>query len=102
MLVYQYGFFSWVRDKRALLYSVLKVLVLPLVLFVVFLPFLNRVDAILLAILFGSPAPLMSIAWAKQHHSDVAFTVHCFLSSTLLFLPAVSIIVLILSSMNIL
>ena len=102
MLVYQYGFFSWIRDKRALLYSVLKVLVLPLVLFVVFLPFLNRVDAILLAILFGSPAPLMSIAWAKQHHSDVAFTVHCFLSSTLLFLPAVSILVLILSSMNIL
>ena len=102
MLVYQHGLFSWVRDKRALLYSVLKVVVLPLVLFLVFLPFLNRVDAILLAILFGSPAPLMSIAWAKQNDGDVPFTVHCFLASTLLFLPTVSAIVLILSSIGIL
>ena len=102
MLIYQHGLFSFIRDNRALLYSILKVVLLPLALLPVFLLFMNRADAILLAILFGSPAPLMGIAWAKQNGGDVPFTVHCFLASTLLFLPVVSAALMLFTTFGIL
>ena len=102
MLVRQYGLLSWVRDRRALVYSVLKVLALPCCLFLVFRLFLSGTDAILLSILFGSPAPLLSIVWAKQNGQDAAFPVHCFLASTLLFLSAASGLLILLTKFGIL
>jgi predicted permease len=93
---------SWVRDRRALLYSLLKVLVLPCCLFPVFRLFLSGTNAILLSILFGSPAPLLSIVWAKQNGQDVAFPVHSFLASTLLFLSAASGLLILLTKFGIL
>lgn len=102
VLVRQYGLFSWIRDRSALLYSLLKVIVLPLCLFAVFRLFLSTTDAILLSILFGSPTPLLSIVWAKQKGDDAAFPVHCFLASTLLFLTAASGIMILLTRLGIL
>ena len=102
MLVRQYGLLSWVRDRRALVYSVLKVLALPCCLFLVFRLFLSGTDAVLLSILFGSPAPLLSIVWAKQNGQDAAFPVHCFLASTLLFLSAASGLLILLTKFGIL
>jgi predicted permease len=102
MLVRQYGLISWVRDRRALVYSVLKVLVLPFCLCLVFRLFLSGTDAVLLSILFGSPAPLLSIVWAKQNGQDAAFPVHCFLASTLLFLSAASGLLILLTKFGIL
>lgn len=102
MLVRQYGLLSWVRDRRAMVYSLLKVLVLPCCLFAAFRLFLNSTDAILLSILFGSPAPLLSIVWAKQNGQDVAFPVHSFLASTLLFLSAASGLLILLTKFGIL
>ena len=96
MLVHQYGLLSWLHDRRALLYSFLKVLVFPCCAFLCFRPFLDLGDAILLGILFGSPAPLLSIVWAKQNGKDVAFPVHCFLASTLLFLTAAGAVMILL------
>lgn len=102
MLVRQHGLLSWIRDRRALVYSVLKVLVLPCCLFLVFRMFLSGTDAILLSILFGSPAPLLSIVWAKQKGQDVAFPIHCFLASTLLYLAAASAVLILLTHLGIL
>ena len=102
MLVRQYGLLSWVRDRRALVYSVLKVLVLPFCLFLVFRLFLSGTDAVLLSILFGSPAPLLSIVWAKQNGQDAAFPVHSFLASTLLYLTATSTVLILLTRFGIL
>lgn len=102
MLVRQYGLLSWLHDRRALLYSFLKVLVLPCCLFPFFRPFLSPGDAVLLSILFGSPAPLLSIVWAKQNGKDVAFPVHCFLASTLLFLTAAGTAMVLLQRFGIL
>jgi len=102
VLVRQYGLFSWIRDRKALLYSVLKVIVLPLCLFAIFRLFLSSTDAILLSILFGSPTPLLSIVWAKQKGYDAAFPVHCFLASTLLFLTAASGAMLLFTQLGIL
>lgn len=102
MLVRQYGLLSWLHDHRALLYSFLKVLVLPCCAFLCFRLFLDLGDAILLGILFGSPAPLLSIVWAKQTRKDAAFPVHCFLASTLLFLSAAGIVIVLLIRLGIL
>ena len=102
MLVRQYGLLSWVRDRRAMVYSLLKVLVLPCCLFAAFRLFLSSTDAILLSILFGSPAPLLSIVWAKQKGQDAPFTVHCFQISTLLYLIAASTILILLTRFGIL
>lgn len=86
MLIHQYGLFSWIRDRAALYFSVIRVLLFPLVIGLCLLPFLGFADAALLAILFGTPAPLMAVAWATRAKSQEEFTIHCFLASTLLYL----------------
>ncbi len=93
ILVRQYGVFSWVRDKAALVYGILKVIALPCLLLPVLSLFLPGQTALLLSILFGSPAPLLSVAWAKKHGQEEAFTLHCFLFSTLLYLTAMGILI---------
>ena len=90
MLIHHYGLFSWVRDKKALFYSVIRVLIFPLATFALMAPFMDPVTAVLLALLFGTPGPLMAVAWATQAKSQVEFTIHCFLASTLLYLIVVS------------
>lgn len=92
ILIRQHGILSWWKDRGALLYGLLKVIVLPLCLYPLLHFFLPRQTALLLSILFGSPAPLLSVAWAKQHHKEEAFAVHCFLFSTLLYLAIASIL----------
>lgn len=86
MLICQYGLLSWLGDRKALTYTLIRVLVFPLVIGLCLLPFLEPVTAALLAILFATPGPLMAVAWATQADSQVEFTVHCFLASTLLYL----------------
>ena len=86
MLIHQYGLFSWVKDRAALRFTLIRVIAFPLVIGTVLLPFLGFGDAALLAILFGTPAPVMAVAWATRSKSHEAFTIHCFLASTLLYL----------------
>lgn len=97
MLMYQYGLFSWVRDVPALIYGIGKVIVLPVILAMLLPCFLPAENALLLALLFGSPAPLLSVAWAQKAHQQEAFSIHCFLFSTILYLivmpPAVRLLV---------
>lgn len=96
MLMYQYGLFSWIRDIPALIYGIGKVILLPTVLALLLPCFLPTENALLLALLFGSPAPLLSVAWAQKAHQQEAFSIHCFLFSTILYLlvipPAVQIL----------
>ena len=86
MLIHQYGLFSWVQDRKALLFALIRVIGFPLVIGTMLIPFLGFADAVLLAILFGTPAPLMAVAWATRSKSQEAFTIHCFMVSTLLYL----------------
>jgi len=97
MLIHQYGLFSWIGDRAAIVYSLIRVLIFPLVIGALLLPFLGFVNAILLAVLFATPAPLMAVAWATRAKSQVAFTIHCFLASTLLYLLVMSPLLLILA-----
>lgn len=86
MLIHQYGLFSWIGDRASLVYSVIRVLVFPLVIGSALIPFLGFANATMLAILFATPAPLMAVAWATRAKSQVEFTIHCFLASTMLYL----------------
>lgn len=90
MLIHRYGALSWRRDKAAMLFSVVKVLAIPLLLFWPLRCFLDLRSALLLAMLFGSPAPLTGVVWCKEYGGDTELAVHCTIASTLLYLLAAS------------
>lgn len=97
MLIKQYGMFSWIHDKKALLYSAVKVLVMPVIIFAVLTPFLELKTTILLAFLFGTPGPLLAVAWAKKYDVLIEFAIHSFICSTLLYLLLGSPLMLLLA-----
>lgn len=88
ILLHRYGALSWRRDRSAIVYSLLKVIALPCLLFFPLRAFLDTQTALLLAILFGSPAPLTGVVWSKEYGGDPELAVHCTIASTLLFLVA--------------
>lgn len=84
-LICRYGALSWRRDKLAMCYSFCRVVALPFALFWPLRCFMDVQPALLLAILFGSPAPLTGVVWSKEYGGDAELAVHCTISSTLLF-----------------
>lgn len=90
VLICRYGALSWRKDRLAIAYSLLKVLALPLVLFWVLRCFMEFRQAFLLAVLFGSPAPLTGVVWSMEYGGDAELAVHCTICSTLLFLLVMS------------
>jgi predicted permease len=102
MLICRYGALSWRKDRQAILYSLLKVLAVPVVLFCLLRCVLDTRTALLLAILFGSPAPLTGVVWSKAYGGDAELAVHCTIASTLLFLPLMSAVLFFLRSAAIL
>lgn len=101
-LLHRYGALSWRHDRLAIGYALLKVAVLPILLFCVLQCFLDLQMALLLAILFGSPAPLTGIIWSKEYNGDPELAVHCTISSTLFFLAFMSAALLTLRLLGIL
>ncbi len=91
LMIHRFGLFRWVRNAAAIRYSVYKVLLLPLAVALLLLPFCDRQTAILLAILFGSPAPIMSIIWSGNYGGDVPYAIDCCIGSTLLYLVLMSL-----------
>ncbi len=89
-LIHSYGPGAWIRDRAAILYAFFKVLLFPCVLFLLLRPFLTLQDALLTAILFASPAPVISIIWSREYGGDTGLAVNCVMSSTLLFLVCMS------------
>ena len=84
ILIKKYGLWRWIKDRQALLYALVKTLAVPLGVLILLLPWRNQGAApFYLALLFGSPAPIMSIIWADDHGGDVAFAINCCVSSTL-------------------
>ena len=88
ILIHRYGALSWRRDRSAIVYSLLKVIALPCLLYFPLRAFLDTQTALLLAILFGSPAPLSGVVWSKEYGGDTELAVHCTIASTLLFMAA--------------
>ncbi len=86
IMIHKYGFFSWRKNSAAIRYSLYKVALLPVLVTVTMLPFFSIQNAILIGILFGSPAPIVSIIWAGHYGGDVSYAMDCCISSTLVFL----------------
>lgn len=87
LLLNKYGLWSWLGDRQAMRYALAKTFIIPLLMVPLFflLPS-NRESVILLALLFASPAPIMSIVWTVEYPGDPLFAVHCCVSSTLLYI----------------
>ncbi len=85
ILICDYGALSWCKSPTAIYYTLWKVLVLPCLVFAVLYFFLPLRTALVLAIVFGSPAPVMGVLWCKQYGGDAALAVDCLVPSTLLY-----------------
>lgn len=102
MLMCRYGLLSWRRDRLAVGYSVWKVLIYPCIVFAVLYWILPLGQALVLAILFGSPAPVTLVVWCKQYGKDPKFSVDCLIPSTLLYLAVMGTVLLLLTRQGIL
>lgn len=70
-------------------FSAVKVAALPALCFVALLPFTGAERAAVLAILAGSPTPLLAMVWTRGQPAAQRQAVECFVASTLLFLAVV-------------
>lgn len=93
-LICRYGALNWRRDRLAIQYALLKIVALPFALFWILRCFMDTEQAFLLAILFGSPAPLTGVVWCKEYGGDAELAVDCTICSTLMFLVVMSAVLL--------
>lgn len=84
-LIAQYGVFSCLKSRTAMLYTLWKVLLLPLLVFGCLVGFLPLETALILAILFGAPAPVSAILWCKEYGRDAKLSVDCLVPSTVAY-----------------
>ncbi len=85
ILIQQYGLLAWRKDRTAILYSLWKVIVYPCLVFAALYFFLPLQSALILAILFGSPAPVTAVVWCKEYRRDTKLAVDCLIPSTILY-----------------
>lgn len=85
VLIARYGIFSWRKSRTAILYSLWKVLLLPCIVFACLYFILPLKTVLILAILFGSPAPISAVLWCKEYGRDARLAVNCLIPSTLLY-----------------
>lgn len=84
-LIARYGILSWRKSPIAITYSAWKVVGLPLLVFACLYFLLPLETALILAILFGSPAPISAVLWCKEYGRDAKLAVECLIPSTLLY-----------------
>jgi len=89
---------DWIPDKDTLIISFVKVLVVPAAVFGVmqFVP-VSTETRLLLAVCFSAPATVMSTIWAKQYGYDYHFSIRTLIFSTLVFLIAASVFIMLYS-----
>lgn len=82
-LIRKHGMWRWLGDRTAIGYALLKTLLLPLLLLLPLYFLSDLKTAVILALLFGSPAPIMSIVWAGSFDGDLPLAVNSCISSTI-------------------
>lgn len=85
ILIHRYGLFAWRKNHTAIVYSLWKVLAYPCIVFAVLYFLLPLQAALILAILFGSPAPISAVLWCKEYRRDTKLAVDCLIPSTMLY-----------------
>lgn len=84
----RFGIFRWMRSRSAIFFAIGKVLVLPVLVYLVCGLVLSRAESLLLALAFGAPTPLIAVVWASRYELDAAFAADCCVISTILYLGA--------------
>ena len=102
MLICRYGLFGWVKNKFAIFYSLGKVLIFPAAVFAVLYWLLPLNMACILAVLFGSPAPISAVLWCKQYGKDTKLAVDCLIPSTILYFVVMGSVLVVLTNAAIL
>lgn len=102
MLICRYGLLSWRHSKKAVAYSLWRVLVYPCLVFAAIVWFLPLQTAILLAILFGSPTPISAVLWCKEYGRDTKTVVDCLIPSTVLYFAVFGVALMCLTNFGIL
>lgn len=100
--MYKYGLLNWIKDKTAISVSIVKVIIMPVVLYFIFISFLSFHHTIILCALFACPASVMSIIWAKAYDNHVELAVNTCICSTLLYLLVVTTFLSIISYIGLL
>ena len=85
VLIAGYGLFAWCKSKIAIVYSLWKVLLLPLIVFASLYFILPLETVLILSFLFGSPAPVSAVLWCKKYGKDAKLAVDCLIPSTLMY-----------------
>lgn len=99
-LINQYGVFSWLHDRTAIIYAILKTIAFPAILYPPLSLIFSPYNALTLSIALGAPAPLTSVIWSKQYGADAKLAVNCVIASTLLYILADSVTLLVLTQLG--
>ena len=85
----------WLR-REPLFYTMYKVIAYPLVIFGILYILLPVKEALVMAVLFGSPAPIASVIWMQRYTDDPTPAIACVIPSTLLYFLVYTPILLLL------
>lgn len=102
MTISRYGATALKGNKTPLIYTLYKIILYPCLIFLILFPFLPLKTAILLAMLFGSPAPVTSVVWMQKYTEDPTPAIACLIPSTILHYIVYTPLLLFLCSMGIL
>lgn len=91
-LIHKYGVWQWIKNRAAIKFALSKSFLMPFLVTGILAPFTDWGTAIMLGLLFGAPAPIMSIVWAEHHEGDVSFAVDSCIGSTLIYISFASIV----------
>ena len=97
MLICRYGLFGWIKCRDAIFNSLWRVIVYPCLVFAILYWFLPLQSALILAIVFGSPAPISAVLWCKEYGRDTRLVVNCLIPSTILYFLVMGTLLLILT-----
>lgn len=85
MIIARYGILSWRGSRDAIYYTLFKVLLYPCLVFAALYFILPLKTALLLALLFGSPAPAAAVIWSQRYGRDTKLAVSCLIPSTIAY-----------------
>ncbi len=102
MLICRYGLFSWLKCKDAIVYTVLRVLIYPCLIFSVLYWILPLQAALILSMLFGSPTPITAVLWCKEYGKSTELVVNCLIPSTITYFTVMGSLLLLFTQLGIL
>ena len=85
MTIGEYGAHALKGGETPLIYTLYKVVAYPVLIFLILVPFLSLKSALLMAVLFGSPAPVASVVWMQKYTEDPTPAIACLIPSTILY-----------------